>query len=505
MMVAGRANVVGTAFSRKMLIIFACATCAAIYLFRSPTTETGLQSFIGLNQNSPAQLFGANTDETSRGCRAPYAPIGFVPNKQEFLYKQLRREFRLALIDVDGKSGQAALKCWSEAGLSDDGKKCAYNDGWSHFSVEHLLGEALRTHPVTKMIPSKQELKEASFTDPYWRTIDIFFIHSFQLKPKPTNYPDFATLAPQLWKDTHGRNFASVNLWKRAPYGITLTEHGHQTPTGYRNAFRADRNTFVNHVRELIVPYGHVEDYLNSPDEILLEPSRKRKYAVWFLGSAVRGKANGGERAQMLEAGSHYFAVERQFAAADLTGTEVFLPAVDAVHTAKDEHGNAMIGAVGITMQDTFEATFCLCPAGDSDVARRFFTSILAGCIPVVMSQHIVLPFESLIDYSTFVVFVAFDDTENAEKNILPTVGDKDEGSTVLRVSNFESVYDALLHMTEEEVLARRRNLLCVRDHFVYRREPGGHPGDAVDTIVAEMALNALDFRRFRRWFQLQH
>lgn len=167
-MVAGRANVVGTAFSRKMLIIFACATCAAIYLFRSPTTETGLQSFIGLNQNSPAQLFGANTDETSRGCRAPYAPIGFVPNKQEFLYKQLRREFRLALIDVDGKSGQAALKCWSEAGLSDDGKKCAYNDGWSHFSVEHLLGEALRTHPVTKMIPSKQELKEASFTDPYW-------------------------------------------------------------------------------------------------------------------------------------------------------------------------------------------------------------------------------------------------------------------------------------------------------------------------------------------------
>lgn len=97
------------------------------------------------------------------------------------------------------------------------------------------------------------------------------------------------------------------------------------------------------------------------------------------------------------------------------------------------------------------------------------------------------------------------DDTEDAQKNILPTVGGEDGGSTALRVSSFESVYDALLQMSEEEVLTRRRNLLCVREHFIHRKEPGGHPGDAVDTIVAEMALNALDFRRFRRWFQLQH
>ena len=49
---------------------------------------------------------------------------------------------------------------------------------------------------------------------------------------------------------------------------------------------------------------------------------------------------------------------------------------------------------------------FCLMPRGDSTSSARFFDVMSAGCIPVVVSDWIFLPFQHIIDYSMFVVFV---------------------------------------------------------------------------------------------------
>ncbi|OMO92340.1 Exostosin-like protein [Corchorus olitorius] len=56
---------------------------------------------------------------------------------------------------------------------------------------------------------------------------------------------------------------------------------------------------------------------------------------------------------------------------------------------------------------------FCLNPAGDTPSACRLFDAIVSLCVPVIVSDSIELPFEDVIDYSKFSVFV---ETEAALK-----------------------------------------------------------------------------------------
>lgn len=50
---------------------------------------------------------------------------------------------------------------------------------------------------------------------------------------------------------------------------------------------------------------------------------------------------------------------------------------------------------------------FCLHPAGDTPTSCRLFDAILSLCIPVIVSDEIELPFEGMVDYSDFSVFVS--------------------------------------------------------------------------------------------------
>lgn len=49
---------------------------------------------------------------------------------------------------------------------------------------------------------------------------------------------------------------------------------------------------------------------------------------------------------------------------------------------------------------------FCLNPAGDTPSACRLFDSIVSLCVPVIVSDSIELPFEDVIDYRKFSIFV---------------------------------------------------------------------------------------------------
>lgn len=53
---------------------------------------------------------------------------------------------------------------------------------------------------------------------------------------------------------------------------------------------------------------------------------------------------------------------------------------------------------------------FCLHPAGDTPTSCRLFDAIQSLCIPVIVSDNIELPFEGMVDYSEFSVFVAVRD-----------------------------------------------------------------------------------------------
>ncbi|CAL5333581.1 unnamed protein product [Camellia sinensis] len=53
---------------------------------------------------------------------------------------------------------------------------------------------------------------------------------------------------------------------------------------------------------------------------------------------------------------------------------------------------------------------FCLHPAGDTPTSCRLFDAIQSLCIPVIVSDNIELPFEGMVDYSEFSIFIAVSD-----------------------------------------------------------------------------------------------
>lgn len=49
---------------------------------------------------------------------------------------------------------------------------------------------------------------------------------------------------------------------------------------------------------------------------------------------------------------------------------------------------------------------FCLNPAGDTPSSARLFDAIVSGCIPVIVSDELELPFEGILDYRKVFAFV---------------------------------------------------------------------------------------------------
>ncbi|KAJ3678417.1 hypothetical protein LUZ60_002220 [Juncus effusus] len=50
---------------------------------------------------------------------------------------------------------------------------------------------------------------------------------------------------------------------------------------------------------------------------------------------------------------------------------------------------------------------FCLSPAGDTPTSCRLFDSIASLCVPVIISDNIVLPFEGPLNYSDFALSIS--------------------------------------------------------------------------------------------------
>ncbi|XP_010441807.1 PREDICTED: probable arabinosyltransferase ARAD2 [Camelina sativa] len=59
--------------------------------------------------------------------------------------------------------------------------------------------------------------------------------------------------------------------------------------------------------------------------------------------------------------------------------------------------------------QGMHTSKFCLHPAGDTPTACRLFDSVASLCVPVIVSDGIELPFEDVIDYRKFCIFLRSD------------------------------------------------------------------------------------------------
>ena len=69
-----------------------------------------------------------------------------------------------------------------------------------------------------------------------------------------------------------------------------------------------------------------------------------------------------------------------------------------------------MIRGFSVRWNPWCRSHFCLNPAGDTPTSSRLFDSIANLCIPIIVSDTVELPFEGILDYSTFAVFVSVND-----------------------------------------------------------------------------------------------
>ncbi|PSR89662.1 Arabinosyltransferase ARAD1 [Actinidia chinensis var. chinensis] len=79
----------------------------------------------------------------------------------------------------------------------------------------------------------------------------------------------------------------------------------------------------------------------------------------------------------------------------------------------KDVHftfGSVQAHGINQAGQGMGSSKFCLNIAGDTPSSNRLFDAIASHCVPVVMSDEIELPFEDVLDYSEFCIFVRASD-----------------------------------------------------------------------------------------------
>lgn len=101
---------------------------------------------------------------------------------------------------------------------------------------------------------------------------------------------------------------------------------------------------------------------------------------------------------------------------------------------------------------------FCLNIAGDTPSSNRLFDAIASHCVPVIISDQIELPFEDVIDYSQFCLFVRASDA--VKKGYL---------------------LNLLRGIKQEKWTKMWGKLKEIAHHFEYQYP--SQPGDAVDMI----------------------
>ncbi|KAL6962075.1 hypothetical protein U1Q18_037029 [Sarracenia purpurea var. burkii] len=102
-------------------------------------------------------------------------------------------------------------------------------------------------------------------------------------------------------------------------------------------------------------------------------------------------------------------------------GTEIDIDVQREGGLVREKMWDLLVNEPGVIMEEGFPnatgkeqsikgmrtSEFCLHPAGDTPTSCRLFDAVQSLCIPVIVSDDIELPFEGIVDYSEFSVFIA--------------------------------------------------------------------------------------------------
>lgn len=156
-------------------------------------------------------------------------------------------------------------------------------------------------------------------------------------------------------------------------------------------------------------------------------------------------------------------------------------PSGKMVKKYKEEIGNYAYGYR--------HATFCPCPGGDSPSAKRNFDALLAGCIPIIISEDFVWPFTVEFDRSSnhhnssrnggktallnpddFSIRLRAGDHEDSKfdspKTCKPITMDNTTGNH--RNSSLQSILEAI---SSDELARLRRGVTLAADAYSYYKK----------------------------------
>lgn len=236
----------------------------------------------------------------------------------------------------------------------------------------------------------------------------------------------------EAWLRSGGRDHVfvltdPVAMWhvreEIAPAVLLVVDFGgwYKVDSKSSNANSSDviHHTQVSLLKDVIVPYTHLLPRLQ------ISENKKRHTLLYFKGAKHRHR--GGLVREKLW---------------DLLVNEPGVVMEEGFPTATGKEQSVW----GMRTSE-----FCLHPAGDTPTSCRLFDAIQSLCIPVIVSDDIELPFEGILDYAKFSVFVAVSDA--LRPNWL--------------VSHLRSYSD-------EQKNRFRRNMAQVQPVFDY---DNGHPG----------------------------
>ncbi|EEF42357.1 probable arabinosyltransferase ARAD1 [Ricinus communis] len=253
-------------------------------------------------------------------------------------------------------------------------------------SIDYWLWADLiapETERLLKSVVRVYRQEEADlFYIPFFTTISFFLLEKQQCKALYREALKWVTDQP-AWKRSGGRDhilpvhhpwsFKSVRRYVKN--AIWLLPDMDSTGNWYKPG-----QVFLE--KDLILPYVPNVDLCDA--KCASENESKRTTLLFFRGRLKRN-AGGKIRAKLV---------------AELSGAEGVVV----------EEGTAGEGGKAAAQTGMRKSIFCLSPAGDTPSSARLFDAIVSGCIPVIVSDELELPFEGILDYRKIAVFVSSSD-----------------------------------------------------------------------------------------------
>ncbi|CAI9087037.1 OLC1v1021001C1 [Oldenlandia corymbosa var. corymbosa] len=220
------------------------------------------------------------------------------------------------------------------------------------------------------------------FYIPFFTTISFFLLEKQQCKALYREALEWVTSQP-AWKRSEGRDhilpvhhpWSFKTVRKFMKNAIWLLPDMDSTGNWYKPG-----QVYLE--KDLILPYVANVDFCDS--KCLSEFESKRTTLLFFRGRLKRN-AGGKIRSKLVT---------------ELSGAEGVIV----------EEGTAGEAGKSAAQNGMRKSLFCLSPAGDTPSSARLFDAIVSGCIPVIVSDELELPFEGILDYRKIALFVSSSD-----------------------------------------------------------------------------------------------